>query len=137
MLDLAFKISKKYCSGVIVIFLLSVGIVFSLNLPIIIKFALAFAIIMYGIWIVWRFGLLRSKHSLIGIKHLTGKKWLLHTPHAVVQGILCGESTVTNLICILRFKISGKTFKKSCIILRDSLPNDAYRKLLVRLRMGS
>lgn len=50
---------------------------------------------------------------------------------------LCGESTVTSFVSILRFTRAETFLKQSCIIFNDAMPRDLYRQLIVRMNSTS
>lgn len=120
----------------LVVFICSIGMIITLSTTLIIKCLLIAIVTLYTAWLTWRFILLGSLASLIGIKSIESDQWLIHTPYQNNQAILCGDSVVTAWIMILRFKIPGKFCGCSCVLFRDSLSSKAYRRLLVKLRMG-
>ena len=86
---------------------------------------------------LWRISrewiLLKSGHSIYRLI-LDQDGWALHTRLGVLRADLCGESTVTQWVSILRFQIREGAYKRSCVIFRDMLTGDDYRRLLVLLR---
>jgi hypothetical protein len=94
------------------------------------KYVMAFILILYGCHILWRYGLLRHRASLIHLKLSSEGKWHVRTPHASYQATLEGSSILTSFILILRFRIKGKWFPWTCLVLRDSMPADHYRQLI-------
>jgi hypothetical protein len=119
-----------------VILAASVLILLSLPLGLAAK-SLAFAVLTaYGSHIFWRYGLLRHKHAVTGIRCLGDGSWHLETRAGMRAAELSGDSTVTGLISILRFRTGTGLLKHSCIVLRDSFVQpDCYRQMLVILRM--
>jgi hypothetical protein len=60
--------------------------------------------------------------------------WLLSNKNQSFRVNLCGSSIVTHYICILRFKIPGKYFKRSYMIFRDSIkPPMNYRRFVLTI----
>jgi len=47
---------------------------------------------------------------------------------------ISGDSTVTAYVTVLRFIIPEKKFKQTCVIFKDAMDADSYRKMVVRLR---
>ncbi|OGT38112.1 MAG: hypothetical protein A3F11_10840 [Gammaproteobacteria bacterium RIFCSPHIGHO2_12_FULL_37_14] len=136
MLDLECKLSKRFLSLALIVILISAGMVMFIPVTIKIQLMMIFFIFAYGGWVSWHFILLRGRYSLLGIKHVGENHWILHTPAHVFSATLCGDSTATPWVSVLRFNIPGQFWKKSCVIFPDALSRDAYRKLLVVLRMG-
>ena len=136
MLDLEFKLSKQFLFLLLIVLLMSMLMVQCVSVTSVIKGSMLFIIIAYGSYLIWQFVLLRGRDSCIGIHYLDGNEWLIRTNRGQYQATLCGDSTVTIWVSILRFKIPNQFWKKSCIVFCDSLSQDAYRKLLVRLKMG-
>lgn len=136
MLNLEFKLkpSKQYLTLLFTVFVISMVIVLTLPLEWWIKLIGLLCLFLYGGRILWQFGLLRSKHSIISIRHHSDGRWLLHTHKKVYEAELRGDSTVTGWVSILRFRILKRFWPKSCVVFRDSLRTDDYRKLLVVLR---
>lgn len=44
---------------------------------------------------------------------------------------LCGSSTITRWLCVLRFNVENK--KRNCIVFNDAISKDQYRRLLVQV----
>lgn len=99
--------------------------------------ALLFAVLcVYGVALFMRFALLRTQQAVIALKKLDGKSWQVVTRARVFDSILRGDSTITTLVSVLRFDVSGLKRPLVCIVFRDSLPADDYRQLVGVIRMG-
>ncbi|HEX2549259.1 MAG TPA: hypothetical protein VHM20_05480 [Gammaproteobacteria bacterium] len=125
--DIHLKFSNGY---VIFILLCCAGSFLSigyLNISLSAKIALFFLSITYG------FYCLKTMRPFQTLKYLGENRWLLSTQKDFYIGQVCGDSTVTSQICILRFALIGHRFKKTCFIFRDSLEPGLYRCLLVEL----
>jgi hypothetical protein len=87
----------------------------------------------YGWRILKDYGLLTGGYS---ISHLSLEEdgWKLQNRLRSFSAGLCGESTITNFVCVLRFKAPDRKQKITCIIFCDALPKSSYRQLLVQLR---
>ena len=72
--------------------------------------------------------------SLKEIRHLSGESWHIVLRQEVLIGDLQGESTVTSLLCVLRFQISEKSKKCSFVIFNDSMTPENYRRFIVHLK---
>ena len=129
-IDINLKPSKQYILLTASIFIINIGVIYSLNMPLLIKVGLAAMVLIYIAAIVWRHVLLRSKKSIIKLMfdekgcHLGNH--LEHFP-----AVLCGDSTITTWLCILRFKSPGHRFKLVSVIFRDAIDPDQYRRMLV------
>ncbi len=109
-------------------------IVIILPITVYFKIPIMIALLWYGSWILFRFGFLKSTHSIIQIKRQQDNSWLVHTTMATYVANLRGDSTVTQVVSVLRFQIQNNRFPLSCLVFCDSLPYDCHRKLLVVLR---
>ncbi len=138
MQDREFKLNPSRLSILLMMTILLVSLIIALSLPISIGLkGLGMVFIMlYGIAIIWQFGLLRSRRSIIAIKHHQDGRWQLFMRDTCHEAVLRGDSTVTGLVSVLRFQVPKHARPKSCLIFRDSLGFDLYRQLLVILKMG-
>lgn len=138
MLDREFKFkpSQRYITLLLSVVVISVIIMLFLPCTLWIKLIGLIGISTYGGYVLWRYGWLRSQHSILGIKQHPDDSWSLYTPDEIYAATLCGDSTVTSVVSALRFQVSGQWRQRSCIIFRDSLEQDQYRRLLVVLKMG-
>ncbi len=85
---------------------------------------------------LWRYGCLQSDDSIISLRYRSAGEWLIGTKKAAYPAILEADSLVTHQVIVLRFRIATNYFANSCVIFRDALDKDSYRRLLVALRMG-
>lgn len=60
--------------------------------------------------------------------------WYLLRQGEKISIQLAGDSTITPLVLILRFTLAEKRFKQTYALFKDSLQQDIYRQLIVRLR---
>jgi hypothetical protein len=98
------------------------------------KILLIFLAICYGLHLFFRHVFLCTDNSILGIRLLSNGSWMLFTKEKAMTGELSGDTTVTHLVVILRFIISGSWYKHSCVIFQDALDPAVYRNLLVQLR---
>jgi len=110
-------------------------VLFAFTLPIFlsIKCVIALILILYSIAVLYSHGLLRHKKSIIAFSR-TDKGWTVKDATGFYAATLCGSSTVTTKLCILRFQMFEKRLKRSCIIFKDSVPEGEFRRLLVGVR---
>lgn len=127
-LDIKLQPSQQFKWFLILLTLSSILIIWFLSISIMLKLCLSFLSLAYGIYHYFRYGLLQHPHSIVGLK-LARKEWSVLDHAGYQSAILCGSSTITRRICILRFKVSGKKLKQSCILFRDSVQADQYRKI--------
>lgn len=134
-LEFILRPSSVYLFLTSLFFLVTLGIVLFLPISPILKLFLFILVFTYSIYILWRFGLLRSRLSIVGIKRLSDGRWLLKTPVDEIVAELCPFSTVTSVVSVLRFKVPKQRMSKICIIFWDSLEREHFRQLLVVLKM--
>lgn len=126
--------SKKYIAFLGMVIFVSLSIVLLLPLGHWLKLAGFILVSGYSGYIFWRYALLRDRHSIVSIRYLGDKKWLLHTRKYTVEADICSDSTLSGIVSVLRFKMAKRWWPVSCIVFRDSLDGDQYRKLLVKLK---
>jgi len=133
-LDITLKPSKRYLV-LFSLFWMGTGlIVICLPIHFFLKSGLLGIIAVYGFFILWHDILLKSSNSIIRLRTLSEGKWLLTTPKQEIKGELSGKSTITRHFCALCFKIENTFFEKSCLILKDAIPEEPYRQLIICLR---
>ena len=135
MLETEFNLrpSTQYLILLILMVGVSEVILWRTALPIFIlfKMGLSFVILIYGYYL-WRCQFfIRS----IRLQDVKANEWLLNTNENDLNenyliGKLQKDSTVTNIICILRFQVAGRFFPITCIIFRDTLSQEQYRRLV-------
>ena len=131
--DINLKPSKLLLGLWLAIVLASLVIIFTLTLGWLYKLLLLVATAVYAGQILWRQCLLKSDDAILQL--FTGARgWHIVTASAVTAVAICGDSTLTFPISVLRLRIAGKRRKISCVICYDSLDAQAYRQLLVLLR---
>lgn len=112
------------------------GLAAVLSLPFVIPLRLLGCgmVLIYGAYLL-QSALLRSTQSILGISK-RGHGWQVSNRVGEREASLRGDSTVTSLVSILRFKTADDYFPRSCVIFRDSLAQDEYRRLMVVLGMS-
>lgn len=131
-ISLNLRPSKQFLilMGVVIVgSLLICGYLPVLNL---IKVSLMTAVFIYGGAQYWHYGLLKSRRSITELK-LNEAGWQLRDQSGVFSAELIGDSTVTTHVCILRFMQPNQRKKRSCIICKDAVNPDEFRRLLVAL----
>lgn len=127
--------SKQYIALICIVFLLSLAIVGCLPINLLIKVCGWVLLSFYGGYLLWNNGLLRG-HSSIKALICDGEGgFRIVMKSKMVTATLLGDSTVTGLVSILRFRIADRLLPISYVIFKDSLKPDRYRQLLVVLKM--
>lgn len=127
------NVSKQFVTLILITILSSLAIVVYLSLPIWIKLLLAISILTYGSQIVWKHGLLKHPKSITQII-IDQSEYFLADHHQVYLVTISGDSTITTTLCVLRFLLPNQRLKSSCIIFKDMMQADDYRRLLVLLK---
>jgi hypothetical protein len=119
--------------GVILVLVCTVGIVFTLPIPPIRKGFLILLVLSYGSRLFWNRALLQGGDSILRLSY-DSERWELQDRIKTWNAELCGESTITHFLSILRFTTPNKRKKRTCLIFKDALGQDRYRQLVVILR---
>ncbi len=128
------KPSRQFISLIGLVLAGSVVIIISLPLSAWFKSILMAGTFAYGAWVLWVAGLMKSARSIIGLQLLTEGSCKLHYPLHTVAAKIKKDSTVTTVLCVLRFIVPGTRLRPACVIFKDSLDQEKYRQLLVWLR---
>lgn len=132
-LNIQLKPSKQFIALILLTMSGSLAIICYLPFSIWLKLILAFFSLSYGAYILWNHGLLRHSQSIIQIM-LDKKDWYISNHSDVFKAQIAGDSTLSSWLCVLRFSLPQKRFKRSVVIFNDALEADHYRRLLVALR---
>ncbi len=134
-LDINLIPSKQFNIASLVLLIFSSIIALTLSFAWWVKILLIITIFYYYLAIVTAHGLLRHPDSIIRIC-LSKEGWMVADNRRIYAAELCGSSTITKVICVLRFKITGEAKKRSCIVLRDSVVDMAsHSKIRYYLRL--
>lgn len=128
------KPSKQYIFIICIVFLLSLAIIISLPIGGVIKLSGVFLTLMYGAYLLWNNVLLRGRQSVTVLRVDEDSRWQVSIAKQILDAELLGDSTVTGVVSVLRFRIENQRWPISCVIFRDSLPPDRYRQLVVQLK---
>lgn len=132
-IDLKLRPSKCFIAGLILILGLSLLIISTLHMNYWLRGIIAGVTLRYGLAILKKDGFLTNGYSIFRLRGGEGG-WLINDRLGESPVELLGESTITNLVCILRFKLINQPGKRTCLIFRDALDAGLYRQLLVFLR---
>ena len=141
MLDQEFKLkpSKYYLVLMISVLLMTMFMIAYLPLSGFLKFGLWMILIIYGIHFFWSYGCLRGSSSVLAVRYRENIGWLIKTPTNNFLANIKGDTTVTAWASILRFRIERRSVipatSFSCVIFKDALDQDEYRKLMILLKI--
>lgn len=124
--------SRYFLSIFILIFALTILVMWMLTLPLWMKLIGVSAVTLYGHHIYRRYVVLNTPDAVTHIRYQAGD-WQIVTSKGLQKVDLCGDSVLTNVVSILRFKGSEKQYG-TCIVFRDSLELSSYRELLLVLK---
>ncbi len=133
-IDIHLKPSWQFIFFILLTLICNVGIIFYLTISFWIKVLLLCVVLGYGVRVLWDRGYLKGLNSIRNL-YYKDDSWELHSQSGVATATLCGESTMTTFISVLRFQDVITKKKYSCVIFRDSLESGLYRRLLVQLLM--
>jgi len=113
----------------------AIGMLWPLALPMAVKL-LGTALLAASLFFYLRsYALLRSPRSVVALELSEEMACTLETQHG--ERIICtlqGSSFVAPYLTVLNFKLSGKFFTRSVVILADSIDAEQFRQLRVLLR---
>lgn len=128
-IEFKLKSSGQFIAIFGLVLVLSVIILLFVSMSFWIKLAGLIGIVCYSIHLFREYILLNSDTAIRRlISHEDG--WLLQTKQALLKAELCGESTITNFVSVLRFRIQHTKHCKTSIIFRDSVATGFYRRLV-------
>ena len=127
-IDIRLKRSKKLTCLIIFMLLGSLFVILNCHIAWWLKGIFFILTGGYGIVVI------RSLYALREIRHLNGNAWHLLTQQDQQIGDLMGDSTVTRLVCILRFAIPQKRLKQSFVLFNDCMQPEEYRRFIVYLK---
>jgi hypothetical protein len=135
MHDREFKLkpSRQYLALIFIAFAISVITACLLPVNGWLILAAAFVAACYVGDILWSSGLLLSQNAVLSVRRQLDGEWYLRTHQAEYRASLLGDSIATGFVLILRFQVVGQYWRKTCVIFRDSLVADDYRRLRVLL----
>lgn len=70
------------------------------------------------------------------LKYSGEGRWVIFINNTEIAASLLGDTTVTGVVSVLRFRVAHRMRPYSFVIFRDTLLADQYRQLLVILKMG-
>jgi hypothetical protein len=139
MQDLTFNLkpSRTLIAFMGLILGFSIIIILFVPLNVFLKIIGLVCVASFGSMLIFRYGSLRGRYSILGFRCLSDGHLILHFRNHSSLARLYGDSTVTPYISILSFQLIGNlSFQSSCIVLPDSLPKEDYRRLLSVIKTG-
>jgi hypothetical protein len=111
------------------------GLLICLTLPLgfFLKIFLLGCVLAYGWHLIFSQALQHHSQAIVKISY-ESERWFLHTRTHSGPANLCGDSTMTGFLSILRFNRDGVRKKQSCVIFKDALEPDFYRRLITAVR---
>jgi hypothetical protein len=132
-IDIELKPSKSFILFLLINLLCCLAIVATLPLAMGIKIFVEIVVLLYGGHLLWERGWLLGRRSITRLcRDQDGWQW--HDRHSVWHGEIGNDSTLTGFLGILRLKPQGARRKHSCLIFKDTLSADSYRRLIVTVR---
>ncbi len=134
-IDISLKPSRLFIYLLMVILVGCLLCIFSLSVAWSLKIILIISVLFYGAWIFWKEIYLMSAASMVGLQLLEEEScYLRYFSSNTIAAEIDGSSTVTALVCVLRFKVPDQRRKTACVVFKDSVDKEMYRKLMVWLR---
>lgn len=130
-IDLVLKPSRCFCALLLLILLGSSLIISYIPISWWIKGGLLWMVFYYGSALFFQYGLLKHPYALRQLKHLGNKTWLITQNAQTFFAEICGDSTISGWVCVLRFQRHEKGGKQTFVIFNDSMPKENYRMLLL------
>jgi hypothetical protein len=136
-LDFNLRPSTYYLVLLSVTFMIALGIMLALPFIPWAKILGVVFLVIYGAYHLWHVALLRSPHAITRIRRTADGRWFLFSKAATHEAVVCGDSTVTTMVSVLRLTIAKQRWPLSCVVFRDALSAKEYRVLLVALKVLS
>lgn len=138
MFNHEFKLKPSLLYALFLLTFIITSLIITLLLPIPgwVRWPVLLLLFLYGIHLIRQHALLTAPDSVLGFKKLDESRWQIITHRAVYEGKLLGDSLVSQVVSVLRFSVQGKRTPLSCVIWRNSLPSDDYRKMIVLLKQN-
>lgn len=136
MFDHEFKLRPSLLYALFLLIFIIASLIITLLLPVPgwVRWPLLLLCFLYGMHLISHHALLTAPDSVLGFKKLDESRWQIITRRAVYEGKLLGDSLVSQVVSVLRFSVQGRRAPLSCVIWRNSLPSDDYRKMIVMVK---
>jgi toxin CptA len=135
MLRVSVKHSRYLVAACACVHIAAITTLFPLQLPLAAKLGIALALTLSLTHSVWRFALLASPESIVGIE-------LTDSEHGSIQfakgawcdGRVLPTTYVTPMLTVINMRVNGSRRVRHAIIVADNMDADDFRKLRVVLR---
>jgi toxin CptA len=135
MLRVALKRSGYLITASACVHIGAVATLFPLHLPLAAKFGIALAVTLSLAQSIWRFALLRSPRSIVGIELTDCEHGSVQFAHGLwCEGRVLATSYVTPVLTVVNMRVNGSRRIRHAIIVADNIEADDFRKLRVILR---
>lgn len=132
-IDIELKPSRVYLCVMVGLLIGSVAIAVSLPIGWCVRIMLMIGVLVYGYWVLWTKILMKGDDPIKGIQLRMDGSCYLRFSGYTIEAAVQGDSTVTTIVCALRFKRLGMK-KDSAVIFKDTIGQERYRQLLVWLK---
>jgi len=124
--------SRIFIACIALLLFFNIIIVLWLPIHLLLKFLWLVFFTVYAGRQIWQHGLLRSQQAILTLAPQASGSWYLASSTGIVSGaILQGDSTLTALVCVLRFRLAEQRRVLTCVLFRDCLSGEDYRRLRV------
>ncbi len=123
--------SRWYLAALVAFIIATIGVVFSLSAPWLMKLVLLLLILGYG-WYLVKQACLFLPDSILSLRYREDV-WHLKLNNQEIIGDLRGDSVMTSWLMLLRFQSGNRVF--SSLIFKDTLEPASFRQLFVLLRL--
>jgi hypothetical protein len=138
MFNHEFKLRPSLLYAFVLLLFIIGSLIITLLLPVSgwLRWPLLLILFLYGMHLMQQHALLTSPDSVLGFKKLDESRWQIITRRAVYEGKLLGDSVVSGIVSVLRFSVQGRRTPLSCVVWRNSLPSEDYRKMMTLVKHG-
>jgi toxin CptA len=108
----------------------------TLQLPFPVKLGLLLGCLAHGAWVLPRHLWLTSPYAIVGLRR-SPEGWAVHSRAKGWQPVhLRHDSLALPWMIVLRYRLSGQWWSRSVCLPADALPEQAHRRLRLRLRFS-
>lgn len=133
--DYKFQPSTSYACLLALVSLGTLVVIAALQWPVLYKLLLFACVSMYVAKLYREVYLRRGQHAITQLIHQPDGAWYVCTATQKLSAALLGDSTITPWVCVLRFKLDGVYWPRTCLVFRDALSVAAYKHLVMTVRM--
>lgn len=108
----------------------------AINTSALIKLGLMVCLLAYAFSVIWRHVLFKSKLAVTSVEKMADTYWQVTTNTGVFIVSLRGDSVISPFLSVLRFDSERHKRPLACVLCRDSLAKDGYRRFVAVARMS-